>query len=66
MINRINWSRFLVNLDDGGIMPLHIRSDMGTETGMLANAYYQLSLANWEEEIELKNVFWYGPSLNGV
>lgn len=38
-------------------MPLHIRSDMGTETGMLANAHFQLSSANFEDSIDLKDIF---------
>lgn len=44
-------------------MPAHIRSDMGTETPLLANAHLRLSQTNSPNlELALHDVYWYGPS----
>lgn len=55
--------RYLQLISATKVMPAHIRSNMGTETLLLANGHLRLSQSNSPNiELALHDVYCYGPS----
>lgn len=54
-------SQFLSVLDISEVMPQHMRCDMGTETKLMAGAFWVLMKEHYPQ-IAFSDCFWYGPS----
>ena len=58
-------SQFLEVVDVQGIMLLHLRADRGTETMMVADAFWQLHLHH-DASLNFDEVFFYGTSKRNI
>lgn len=57
--------QFLDTVEAVNVLPRYIRSDQGTETGLIANAFWQFSQVA-DPDIALKSIYWYGTSTQNV
>ena len=58
-------SQFLEVIHVQGIMPLHLRADRGTETMMVADAFWQLHLHH-NPSLNFDELFFYGTSTRNI